>query len=36
MIGSEMNPTITDINNSNQVVGYWHEQGEDFAEIWQP
>jgi hypothetical protein len=36
MIGNEMNPTITDINNSNQVVGYWHEQGEDFAEIWQP
>jgi hypothetical protein len=36
MIGNEMNPTITDINNSNQVVGYWHDQGEDNAEIWQP
>jgi hypothetical protein len=36
MLGSEMNPTITDINNSNQVVGYWHDQGEDFAVIWAP
>ncbi|HEY2897010.1 MAG TPA: hypothetical protein VGJ12_07725, partial [Gemmatimonadaceae bacterium] len=36
MLGNEMNPTVTDINNSRQVVGYWHDQGEDFAEIWQP
>ena len=36
MIGTEQIPTVMDINNSRQVVGYWHDQGEDFAEIWQP
>jgi len=36
MIGNEMNPTITDINNSNQVVGYWHDQGQDHGTIWEP
>jgi hypothetical protein len=36
MIGAEMNPIVTDINNSNQVVGYGNDQGEDFATIWQP
>ena len=36
MIGNEQIPTVMDINNSRQVVGYWHDQGEDFAEIWQP
>lgn len=36
LIGGEMAPIVTDINNSNQVVGYGHDQGEDFATIWQP
>lgn len=36
MIGGEMNPIVTDINNSNQVVGYWSDQGEDHGTIWEP
>ena len=36
LIAGDMNPIVTDINNSNQVVGYGHDQGEDFAAIWQP
>ena len=33
-IGIEMNATITDINNSNRVVGSWHDQGRDIGVIW--
>jgi hypothetical protein len=36
MIGAEMNPIVTDINNSSQVVGYWHDQGQDHGTIWEP
>jgi uncharacterized membrane protein len=36
MIGNEMNPTVMDINNSRQVVGYWHDQGQDHGTIWEP
>jgi hypothetical protein len=35
-IGGEMNPVVTDINNSNQVVGYWRDQGQDHGTIWVP
>jgi hypothetical protein len=36
MLGNEMDPTVTDINNSRQVVGYWHDQGQDHGTIWEP
>jgi hypothetical protein len=35
-VGSDMNPTVTDIDNAGAVVGYFHDQGEDFAMLWQP
>jgi hypothetical protein len=36
MVGANMNPTVTAINNPGAVVGFFHDQGEDFAELWQP
>jgi hypothetical protein len=36
-IGGEINPRVTDINNSNQVVGYWATEGAGFhALLWEP
>jgi hypothetical protein len=36
-IGGEINPRVTDINNSNQVVGYWASEGGGYhALIWEP
>ena len=36
-IGGEINPRVTDINNSNEVVGYWATDGAGFdALLWQP
>lgn len=35
-IGGEINPRVTDINNSNQVVGYWATEGAGFhALLWE-
>ena len=36
MIGNDMNATVTAINNSDMVVGFTHDQGEDFGQLWQP
>jgi hypothetical protein len=36
LIGGEMNPIVTDINNSNQVVGYSGFNQPDHAMIWEP
>jgi hypothetical protein len=37
IIGGEINPRVTDINNSNQVVGYWATEGPGFhALLWNP
>jgi hypothetical protein len=36
-IGGEFNPRVTDINNSNQVVGYWAGDVPGFhALLWEP